>query len=187
MPPKLVQILPAPPPQPPSPRPSRPECSTLPAHHAPVGDRWTKTSPASCPLKSPAARITTRQIVAGLNPATTSPSPRPSPAVSQDQLLQIRIRYAESGGIDGKDHPGRSAGGRGSRLSGGWARKTAQALDLEIIRDPGTEAPAAPGVHFEFSPTLLPGSESPTASPLRVFMVSPQATRHKPPHPRPLK
>ena len=103
-----------------------------------------------------AAQITTRQIIPEPNPATISPSS--SPAVSQEQLLQIRIQYEEAELL---------AKTAEAEARAALARKTAQQLDLEK-RD-----------QARWSASSSPRHYTPTASPHRI--CSPQATRHPTP------
>ena len=109
-------------------------------------------------IRASAAQIITRRIIAEPNPAATSPLS--SPAVSQEQLLQIRVQY-EAAELLAKTAE--------AEARAALARKTAQRLDLET-RD-----------QARWSASSSPRHYSPTASPPRMF--SPPATRHPTPTP----
>ena len=109
-------------------------------------------------IRASAAQINTRQIIAEQNPAATSPLS--SPAVSQEQLLQIRVQY-EAAELLAKTAE--------AEARAALARKTAQLLDLET-RDEARRSASSSPRHY-----------SPTASSPRMF--SPPATRHPTPTP----
>ena len=109
-------------------------------------------------IRSTAAEITSRRIIAEPDPVATSPLS--SQAVSQEQHLQIRIQYEAAESL------AKTAEAEARAV---LARKNAQQLDLET-RDKARWYASSSPLHY-----------SPTASPKRMF--SPPATRHPTPTP----